>query len=241
MPQANPPPPWERGEGHDGRPERPETYARFRAWLELGPSRNLATYAAVLGVSKQSLSETAARFNWRQRAAAWDSAEAAAGRCPPPPPPRPKEARRPSTPPKPAPPPSPGPTSMGAAAAAAGSSASEVHLLALSEYRTVMEALGRGMAEEAEGALGLVSLLREDLAVEIERRRRLATTGDHAAAAEASQGAAQIVGMVARLVAVVTSLAAAGRQHWGDAVGLEVALAEVAAVLGRRADAPPAP
>ena len=110
MPQANPPPPWERGEGHDGRPERPETYARFRAWLELGPSRNLATYAAVLGVSKQSLSETAARFNWRQRAAAWDSAEAAAG-----------------------------------------------------------------------------------------------------------------------------------RQHWGDAVGLEVALAEVAAVLGRRADAPPAP
>ncbi len=64
----------------------PTTHARFRAWLELGPSRNLATYAAVLGVSKQSLSETAARFNWRQRAAAWDAAEAAAGRCPPPPP-----------------------------------------------------------------------------------------------------------------------------------------------------------
>jgi hypothetical protein len=122
---------------------------------------------------------------------------------------------------------------MGAAAAAAGSSASDAHLLALSEYRRVMEQLGRGMAEEAEGALGLVTLLREDLAVEIERRRRLATTGDHAAAAEASQGAAQIVMMVARLVAVVTSLAAAGRQHWGDAVGLEVALAEVVAVLGR--------
>jgi len=234
MPQATPPPPpWERGQGHDGRPERPATYARFRAWLELGPNRNLATYAAVLGVSKQSLHETAARFNWRQRAAAWDAAEAAAGRCRPPPPPRPKEARRPSSPPKPAPPPSPDPAAMGAAAAAAGSSASDAHLLALSEYRRVMEQLGRGMAEEAEGALGLVTLLREDLAVEIERRRRLATTGDHAAAAEASQGAAQIVMMVARLVAVVTSLAAAGRQHWGDAVGLEVALAEVVAVLGR--------
>jgi len=234
MPQATPPPPpWERGQGHDGRPERPETHARFRAWLELGPNRNLATYAAVLGVSKQSLHETASRFNWRQRAAAWDAAEAVAGRCPPPPPPRPKEASRPSTPPMPAPPPSPDPTAMGAAAAAAGSSPSDAHRQALSQYRLVMEALGRGMAEEAEGALSLVTLLREDLAAEIERRRRLATTGDHAAAAESSQGAAQIVVMIARLVAVVASLANGGRQHWGDAIGLEMVLAEMAAVMDR--------
>jgi len=230
LPEAalQPPPPWERGQGHDGRPERPATYARFRAWLELGPTRNLATYAAFLGVSKQSLSETAARFNWRQRAAAWDTAEAAAGRCPPPPPPRPKEARRPSRPPKPAPPPSPDPASMGAAAA--GSSASDAHLQALSEYRRVMEQLGRGMAEEAEGALGLVALLREDLTQEIERRRRLATTGEHAAAAEATQGAVQIVMMISRLVAVVSSLAAAGRQHWGDAIGVHRILEEAFAV-----------
>jgi hypothetical protein len=231
MPQATPPPPpWERGQGHVGRPERPATYARFRAWLELGPSRNLATYAAVLGVSKQALNETAARFNWRQRAAAWDATEAAAGRCPPPPPPRPKEARRPSSPQKPPPTPSPDPAAMGAAAAAAGSSASDAHLLALSKYRRVMEQLGRGMAAEAESALGLVTLLREDLAVEIERRRRLATTGDHAAAAEASQGAAQIVVMIARLAAVVTTLAAAGRQHWGDAIGVHKLLEEAFAV-----------
>ena len=231
MPEAAPPPPpWQRGHGHDGPPERPETYARFRAWLDLGSTRNLAAYAAVVGVSRQAIYETATRYCWRQRAAAWDAAEAAAGRCPPPPPPRPKEARRPSTPPKPAPPASPDPTAIGAAAAAAGSSASDAHLLALSQYRLVMEALGRGMAEEAEGALGLVMLLREDLAEEIERRRRLATTGDHAAAAEASQIAAQIVGMVARLVAVVTSLAAAGRQHWGDAIGVHKILEQAFAV-----------
>ena len=119
---------------------------------------------------------------------------------------------------------------MGAAAAAPGSSASDAHLQALSEFRLVMEALGRGMAEEAEGALGLVSLLREDLAVEIERRRRLATNGDHAAAAEVSQGAAQIVMMIARLVAVVTTLSAAGRLMWGDAVGIHKILEEVFAV-----------
>jgi hypothetical protein len=96
-----------------------------------------------------------------------------------------------------------------------------------------MEGLGRGMAQEADAALRLVALLREDLAVEIDRRRRLATTGDHAAAAEVSKGAANVVVMIARLVAVVTSLAAAGRQHWGDAIGLETILAEVASVLGR--------
>ena len=231
MPQATPPPPpWEQGQGHDGRPERPDTYARFRAWLELGPSRNLASYAAVVGVSKQSLHETASRFNWRQRAAAWDASEAAAGRCPPPPPPRPKEARRPSTPPKPAPPPSPDPAAMGAAAAGAGSSGFDPHLLALTEYRRVMEALGRGMAAEAEGALGLVMVLREDLAVEIERRRRFATNGEHAAAAEASQGAAQIVVMISRLVAVVMSMSAAGRQLWGDAIGVHKILEEAFAV-----------
>ena len=115
---------------------------------------------------------------------------------------------------------------MGAAAAAAGSSPSDPHLLALSEYRRVMEQLGRGMAEEAEGALGLVKLLREDLAVEIERRRRLATTSDHAAAAEASQSAAQIVVMISRLVAVVTTMGAAGRLMWGDAVGVHRILEE---------------
>jgi len=119
---------------------------------------------------------------------------------------------------------------MGAAATGAGSSTSDAHLQALSHYRLVMEQLGRGMAEEAEGALGLVSLLREDLAVEIERRRRLATTGDPAAAAEASQGAATVVVMISRLVAVVSSLAAAGRQHWGDAIGVHKLLEEAFAV-----------
>jgi hypothetical protein len=119
---------------------------------------------------------------------------------------------------------------LGAAAAAAGSSSSDDHLLALSEYRREMEQLGRGMAEEAEGASGLVVLLRQDLAREIERRRRLATSGDHAAAAEVNQGAVQIVMMIARLVAVVTNLSAAGGLMWGDAVGIHKILEEVFAV-----------
>jgi hypothetical protein len=130
---------------------------------------------------------------------------------------------------------------MGAAAAAPGSSASDAHLQALSEYRLVMEQLGRGMAAEAEGALGLVVLLREDLAVEIEQRRRLAEAGAHAAAAEVSKGAANVVVMISRLVAVTTTLGAAGRLMWGDSIGVNRILEEMAAVMDRRAKPPPAP
>jgi hypothetical protein len=45
-----------------------------------------------------------------------------------------------------------------------------------------------------------------------------------------SHGAAQIVVMSARLVAVVASLAAAVRQHWGDAIGVHKLLEEAFAV-----------
>ena len=57
----------------------------------------------------------------------------------------------------------------------------------------------------------LRGVVQKVLAGEIEQCRRLATTGDHATAAEASQGAAQIVVMIAHLVAVVTAMGAAGR------------------------------
>ena len=93
---------------------------------------------------------------------------------------------------------------------------------------------------EADAALGPVALLREDLAGEIERRR-LSTTGDHAAATEMTQGAAPFVVMMSRLVAVTTTLSAAGRLMWGDSIGINRILDEMAAVMDRRAKPPPAP
>jgi hypothetical protein len=159
------------------------------AYLPIEQTLDIATNSKL----KQPISATDARGQKRIGHSFWTLHRR--GRCPPPPP-------------------SPDPTAMVAAPAAAGSSASDAPLVALSEYRRVMEGLGRGMAAEAEGAFGLVPLLREELVVEIERRRRLATTDDYAAAAEASQGAAQIVTMISRMVTVITTMSAAGRQLW---------------------------
>lgn len=119
---------------------------------------------------------------------------------------------------------------MAAAAEAAQASAPKDHAAALERYRVVMEALGRAMATEAAAALGLVGLLREDLAADIDRRRACAAAGDAAGAAAATARAVALVTMLARLSAVVTTMAAAGRQHWGDAVGVGQVLAEMARV-----------
>ncbi|MFM7465871.1 MAG: hypothetical protein ACKO28_10460 [Cyanobium sp.] len=68
--------------------------------------------------------------------------------------------------------------------------------------------------------LELVRLVRENMRLEIEQRRRLADEGDHAQAAELGKMANQTAFMVSRLVAAAATLAAAGRLHWGDASAL---------------------
>ncbi|MEB3318460.1 MAG: hypothetical protein VKO39_10030 [Cyanobacteriota bacterium] len=210
-----PPHPWERGQGHPGPPERHAAYARFRAWLDLGPARSLATYAAVLGVSKQSLSETAARYRWRERAAAWDAAEAAAGRCLPPSPPRPRAARSPVAGSEAVPAPTPAAWPTGEAAALA-----EDHLRHLQAYHALYLELGQAMAGEAKAALEVVAGLRESVVFSIERRRSLVEQGDHRGAAEATSNAATIASMLSRMAAAAATHATGGRQHWGDAIGM---------------------
>jgi hypothetical protein len=56
-----------------------------------------------------------------------------------------------------------------------------------------------------------------------------------------TQGAAPFVVMMSRLVAVTTTLSAAGRLMWGDSIGINRILDEMAAVMDRRAKPPPAP
>jgi hypothetical protein len=217
---------WERGQGHDGPTERPRAYARFRAWLELGHERNLASFAAAQGISRQALYETARRYNWRERALAWDRAEAAAGRCPPPPLPKAREPIRSQNPPE-APtstPPDAPPDPLGSM----GREAARDHRLQeVDDYIQAMRKIGRSFVRESEQSLELLHLMQDTFRLEIERYRQLMQENKYQAAADISKAANSTAFMIVRFSSTATSLAAAGRQHWGDAAGLLQVLRKV--------------
>lgn len=52
------------------------SFARFEQFLRQGPNRSLAAIARLNGVSRAAIHETARRYSWIARAAAWDDAQA---------------------------------------------------------------------------------------------------------------------------------------------------------------------
>lgn len=60
--------PWERQKG-----ESMDLYERFEQFLALGPRRTTTELARRIGVTPQSVGQSAKRYGWRERAAAWDA------------------------------------------------------------------------------------------------------------------------------------------------------------------------
>ncbi len=58
---------------HQRTDESANSYARFRAYLDEGPERSLASVARLFGVSREAIRQTAMRFSWPARAQAYDS------------------------------------------------------------------------------------------------------------------------------------------------------------------------
>lgn len=84
--------PWERQQG-----EPLDLFERFEQFLALGPRRTTTELARRIGVTSQSIGQSAKRYGWRQRAAAWDEkhedvsyAARSKSAMPPPPKPPPK-------------------------------------------------------------------------------------------------------------------------------------------------------
>ncbi|MBU6250936.1 MAG: hypothetical protein KGO47_07220, partial [Cyanobacteria bacterium REEB417] len=149
---------WDQGQGYKGGNESPEAYDRFVQYLQMGPGRTVNALAKALGVSQQAVQQTATRYNWRKRAEAYDRGGKHAARRPAP------ETPAPPKPPQSPPPASTGrsitPEVMGSQAIAAQA---DTHLQALSRYRTAYDAIGSGMADEAQALLPLVKAFRSDL------------------------------------------------------------------------------
>lgn len=221
---------WDQGEGCKTGNESAESYDRFLQFLELGPDRTLKDLAKIVGVSAQALGQTAKRFNWHKRAAAWDRSKGRKG------PPRRRTPETPPTPPPPKPPQSPPPAStgrsitpevMGSQAIAAQA---DTHLHALSRYRTAYDALGSGMAEEAQALLPLVQAFRSDLELAREVWRGLLEQQEIERANTMARMLWDLIPAYYRICEAMHGLANGGRTHWGDAIGVHRILEEAFAV-----------
>jgi hypothetical protein len=218
---------WDHGEGFKGSTESPEAYDRFMQFLELGPDRTLAALAKVLGVTPQNLGQTAKRFNWRKRAQVYDRAKGKKG--------LPKR-QAPETPPAPRAPRSTPvastakaitPEVLGAEAIAAEA---DSHLAVLSRYQQAYDAIGSGMAEEAQALLPLVQAFRTDLELARKVWRELLEQQEIERANVMARMLWDLIPAYYRICEAMHGLANGGRTHWGDSAGIHRILEEAFAV-----------
>lgn len=95
------------------------------------------------------------------------------------------------------------------------------------DYIQAMRKIGRSFVSESEQSLELLHLMQDTFRLEIERYRQLMQENNFQAAADMSKVANSTAFMIVRFSSTATSLAAAGRQHWGDAAGLLEVLRKV--------------
>jgi hypothetical protein len=220
---------WDQGEGFKGPTESPEAYDRFVQFLELGPERTLAALAKVLGVTPQNLGQMAKRFNWRKRAEAYDRAK---GRKAPP------RRQAPVTPPTPRAPQSIPPASTAKVVnpevlgqrQEATAALAESHLQVLSRYRQAYDAIGSGMAEEAQALFPLVRAFRGDLELARQLWRDLLEQQEIERANVMARMLWDLIPAYYRLCEAMHGLANGGRVHWGDSAGVHKLLEEAFAL-----------
>lgn len=204
--------PWHQQPG-----ETAEQFARFLQFLELGPERTLASLARLLGISRPAVSQVASRQQWKVRAAAYDANQASGKRRKR----KPAPIHAPSTPPPL--PRLPGGHAVGLEGIPSDRAADPDSWDA---YVATFRDLGIAMAREATALLPVVSRLREDLATTMDARRELLRQGDVEKANILARAISVEIPQYARFCDSLLSLAAGGRSHYGDAVGVHSLLQE---------------
>ena len=222
---------WDQGQGCRGLEEPAEAYDRFMQFLELGPDRTLTALAKILGISHQAISKVAARFNWKKRSEAYDRSRGRKGkpkRTAPPTPPTPKPPPAPKAPQSP----SPASTTKLVNPEVLGqvddsiTALAESHLEVLSRYRKAYDALGSGMAEEAQALFPLVRAFRGDLELAREIWRQLLEQQEIERANVMARMLWDLIPAYYRLCEAMHGLANGGRTHWGDSAGVHKILEE---------------
>jgi len=223
---------WDQNQGGSGPTESAEAYDRFVQYLEMGPGRSLTALAKVLGVSRQTINQAAARYDWKKRAEGWDRSRGGAKRAPA----NKGQAKAPPAPAAPPPPPPPPPSPPPASTAQPidpevlglelGGEVAGTHLQAMARYQRVYDSIGYAMAMQAYSLFPVVQSLQDDLAQSIELRKRLREQTAVQEAALVGASIRDLIPQYAKLCDALHTLANGGRTHWGDAIGVHRILEE---------------
>lgn len=216
---------WHQGQGANGQHEGDQAFERFQQFLEMGGSRSVAELAKILGITRQSLGETARKFNWVSRAAAYDKANGGRNRTkvpaakPPSSRPEalpPRTNPDPSSNPRPQRPPAITPEVLNPQAAALA----EGHLQHLKAYHALYLELGQAMAGEAKAALPIVRQLLQDFDQARQAWRQLVDAKEIQLADLLCRQLIQIAPLYYKMSETMHAHANQGRLHWGDAIGV---------------------
>lgn len=184
--------------------------------------------AAAHNVTIQAMYQVSSKYNWKERAAAWDKEQRRLER-------EGKKAARLKPPPLPLQPaaPPPNPDGQGAAVEAevvpgtAGPVQGEDdYAKGLDEFRKMYGRLGYSMAVESYELFPTIKQLREDICRVMKLRRTSAEQNDTATASALSEIINKQIPQYAKFCETMLSLAEGGRKHWGAVVGIEEILEE---------------
>lgn len=222
---------WDQNQGFkSGKYESNTAYKRFREFLELGPSRSVTAMAAAHDVTVQAMYQTSSKYNWKERAIAWDKEQKRLER-------EGKRMAKQKPPPAPISPPAPPPDPDGEAPGSAVEAEvvsggiqpaedSDGYAKGLDEFRKVYGRLGYKMALESYELFPTVKQLRQDIDRMMKLRMESTRQNDTATAMALSDIINKQIPQYARLCDSMASMADAGRKHWGDTLGINQILEE---------------
>jgi hypothetical protein len=233
---------WKQNSGHKGR-ETAAAYSLFVEFLESGPDRGVHRFAKDRGLVAPNVYDRAKRFNWVERAEAYDE-WLAAGRPPEVLPQEEKKPQRKLSPTEeaikqaktkkatvPTAPPeiyqqdsALEPEVIGAAMEKAGSDRLTGELL---EYRQVMHVVGKAMGLRAVAIDGIVGIMQGNIERTLKGHERAMAAQDYVAASAQMQSVNAMVLSFTKLCDTMSKQAEAARACWGDALGVNQMLKQM--------------
>lgn len=218
--------PWDKNQGYNGPPESYDAYQRFHAFIKLGPSRTVPELAKRLGVTRQALGQVARRYNWVERAKAWDLEHPSLEGEPDP---KIKEESLAAFPPPPPPPPipkqivvSPEIVDDPVITGSDGNASSEVV-----EYRNTFKEIGKEMLSDANSMRQLARIAHTDLQILWKKRIDALQAKDYVLAALLCDQIKDITPCYWKLRESVRSYRQDASTHWGNATGISELLKRV--------------